>query len=319
MEAGVTSVEALAANKDSCAGFVDEWVQFCYDAGTVAVGLCRNGLLGFQDKHWQMKGHLGLAWRSLRSWEDGEPLDLRRPWPIGLFLAALSIALLYEWWTTATQLWLQFHCMLRPAEGCSLRWQDIVLAEDLADPVHASTAVVRVRAPKTARWGGRQQMVLLTDPWLVWWLRSLRTIFRVSPAQRLFLFTTATFNMRIARILTRLGLPPKSFTAAGLRAGGTTHLMRLGVQSEWLRHRGRWHSPHSMERYLQECGAVLADLSLPSAAKERIRSFADLALTGVTCSAYMLTERAAIADTAAGLISPFAQPTWVTKRHHRTK
>ena len=313
-EAGFQDIDQLTCDKERCAGHLDEWVQYCYDSGSVAVGLCRNGLLGFVDKRWQLKGHIGLAWQSLRSWEEGEPLELRKPWPIGLFLAALSVALAWEWWATATQLWLQFHAMLRPAEGCSLLWADIVLAEDLGDPSHGAAGVVRIRNPKTHRWGGRQQMVLLTDPWLIWWLRNLKASFEPAAGQPLFPFTTATFNMRISRILTQLNMPSKSFTAAGLRAGGTTHLMRLGVQIEWLRHRGRWKSSHSMERYLQECGAVLAEIALSHETKVSINKYADLALAGVAQSAEMLAARASLGKRAYGLVSPFAKPAWTSRK-----
>ena len=148
-------------------------------------------------------------------------------------------------------------------------------------------------------------MVLLTDPWLVWWLRSLRRIFQPAPQQPLYPFSAATFNARIARVLQRLTLPPRSFTAAGLRAGGTTHLMRLGVQIDWLRHRGRWASAKSMERYVQECGAVLAELNLSTPARERINRYGAVTLNVIWESQQLLMHRAERGATRFGLVSPF--------------
>ena len=190
----------------------------------------------------------------------------------------------------------------------------LVLAEDFGDPSHGAAGVVRIRNPKTHRWGGHQQMVLLTDPWLIWWLRNLKATFGPAASQPLFPFTTATFNMRISRILAQFKMPSKSFTAAGLRAGGAIHLMRLGVQIEWLRHRGRWKSSHSMERYLQECGAVLAEIALSYDAKVLINKYADLALAGVVQSAELLAARASVGKRAFGLVSPFAKAPWTSRK-----
>ena len=69
-----------------------------------------------------------------------------------------------------------------------------------------------------------------------------------------------------------------------------------------------------MERYLQECGAVLAEIALSHETKVSINKYADLALAGVAQSAEMLAARASLGKRAYGLVSPFAKPAWTSRK-----
>ena len=64
-----------------CATLVADWVQVSFDNGDVSLGLAKNAVLGFLDRNWWLKGHFAIVWECLKSWEDGEPFDSRRPWP----------------------------------------------------------------------------------------------------------------------------------------------------------------------------------------------------------------------------------------------
>ena len=249
-----------------CATLVADWVQVSFDNGDVSLGLAKTAVLGFLDRNWWLKGHFAIVWECIKSWEDGEPFDSRRPWPPVLLkglVCLVCLAALWGWWATLTQLWLEYHCLLRPGEGCALLWVDLSLPEDLDGFMSCWAGVVGIRKPKTRRIAARRQMVLITDPWLIWWLRGLREVFSVVPTDPLFSYGPSVSNTRIKRPLKAVGVEARLFTAGGLRAGGATRMLRAGASPEWLLHRGRWESFLSLRRYLQECGAVLAEQSMP--------------------------------------------------------
>ena len=230
-----------------CAHRICAWIQQSFDSGTVALGLAKNAVLGFQDRFWWMSLYLKPCWKDLKSWEDGEPFELRRPWPLILLRGLLVLCFLWEWWATGLQLWVCFHCLLRPGEGSLLLWGHINLPEDI-DGVYSSMAgVLKIDRPKSRRAAARKQMVLIDDVWLLWLLRALRDIFGPRADDALYGYTQGTLNKCIRSLLQAVGLPNSQLTAGGLRAGGATHFLRCGYSVEWLRHRGRWQAPRSMD------------------------------------------------------------------------
>ena len=147
-------------------------------------------------------------------------------------------------------------------------------------------------------------MVLIEDPWLLWWLRTLRICFKPHDHSKLFPFQGSRFKARIASLLSAAKVEAKSFTAAGLRAGGTTHMLRMGVSVEWLRHRGRWRQSATMERYLQECAAVLAERKMTSESRAHLLRLGHNASLVLQAAAEVLQARAARGMLAPAFFAP---------------
>ena len=78
----------------------------------------------------------------------------------------------------------------------------------------------------------------------------------LSPEDRLFPLSEATFSKRFDQILTALGIPG-AFTPAGLRAGGATEEWLRFRDFSTLRLRGRWMIARTLEHYVQEAVAAL--------------------------------------------------------------
>ena len=68
-----------------------------------------------------------------------------------------------------------------------------------------------------------------------------------------------------------LGLDPRRFTPAGLRAGGATHDYLMGNTVERLMWRGRWLALSTLRHYVQECASVLAVAQMEPTAQTRLR------------------------------------------------
>ena len=77
--------------------FIGTWIQFAFDHGRTPLSVAKNAVLGATDRHVVLRGRLSGSWDRLRSWEHGEPFELRAPWPTSLFHAALGFALACNW------------------------------------------------------------------------------------------------------------------------------------------------------------------------------------------------------------------------------
>lgn len=104
--------------------------------------------------------------------------------------------------------------------------------------------------------------MLIEDPWLLRWLRTLRRLTAHGEDGLICPMSPAALNRRLAALVERFAPSCRGFTAGGLRAGGAAHFVRAGRSVEWLRHRGRWRALQSSDHYVQECGAVLAEPNL---------------------------------------------------------
>ena len=157
--------------------------------------------------------------------------------------------------------------MLRPGELLALTWGDVELKLD-AEELDGYGAVA-IRKPKTRFVGGRIQRVLVCCPWPSWFLVSLRDILCPGVHDRISCYSYAVLLKKWNQALTALQVPWQ-WTPASLRAGGTTHLYRCRCHLEWIRHRGRWAVPSSMEHYIQEAVAWALTSRLPDERKQEI-------------------------------------------------
>ena len=121
-------------------------------------------------------------------------------------------------------------------------------------------------------------MVLASDPWLIWLIRHCSKLFKPPLDDEIFPFAPATFNSRISAALKALRIDPALFTAAGLRAGGATFQVRCGMSLDVLRLRGRWSHQKSLERYVQEAAAFLAENQIRSTVRATVEYLGKSAL-----------------------------------------
>jgi hypothetical protein len=149
--------------------------------------------------------------------------------------------------------------VLRPGEACRLTRADLMLPGVPGWNVTAGVAVIR--SPKTARIPGCIQRVVFRDllvtllsqwAWLSWPLR-----------RRLVEMDLKMLERRLREIMGAFDLRPAQFTAAGLRAEGTTHAYLCGSTVEQQMWRGRWETLSSLRHCIQEAAASLAIAQLP--------------------------------------------------------
>jgi len=206
----------------------------------------------------------GLAmqplWRIHRSWllsipaEFRAAIDFRFTLAIGLRawkLGQRSLCLLFL---------IAFHCLLRPGEMVELRWEDLVLWDEMeAARFQGTYGFVRIRKPKTRRMTGHApvQHVLVEDAGLAALLRWARgTIPRALLTKKLWSLPQHQMVLVFNRCCTALGIAHLPLVPAGFRGGGATDAWIRTRDVPGIRRRGRWTSERTLERYLQEGTAM---------------------------------------------------------------
>ena len=183
-----------------------------------------------------------------------------------LFFMCLEFASNYSsdscvWMSLGICLRLGFFAMLRPIEICRLRRRDLHRYCFLRRGDRCDAYVIGLLNPKTSRWFGKRQHVVLKDIGLVlcltWCLSSL--------SDTELLWRGGTFVLRecFARLLCMLNLSCLGLKPSSLRCGGATFYFISGsCFIAALQFHGRWHSLLSLQCYIQEsgCALVLAQL-----------------------------------------------------------
>jgi len=251
------------------------WVQHAFEVD-LTYNQAVEGVLAFSHEHFWVS--LKPTWRLLRSWRDREPVEVRHPIHLELLKACVVIALCWGWERFSMLLWLGYHALLRPGELTALTPDDFVFHDRLVSGgVWMTVCIVRICRPKTRRLGPRRQHTLVTEPWLVDWIKLIVTPLKQAHGHiTLTSYSMSTLNRRFTQVLSALNIPPHTFTLAGLRAGGASweYLNDCAVAS--LKFRGRWAVESSLEHYIQECVAFLDFERLTEIARFKITKHASL-------------------------------------------
>ena len=222
------------------------------------------------------------AWDYAFTWLRQEPGEHHVACPFQILLAALSLAILWGWPLVAGVISLSWGAVCRIGEVLQARRQDLILPADVG---YTSNAVfLKVTEPKTRFRTARHQMTRLEYQDLV---QLISDVFqRLQPTQRLWPHSAQLLRNRFRQLLRGLGLPSeragnkRSLDLGSLRAGGATFLLQATEDAEFVRRRGRWMAPRTMEIYLQEIQATVFFPSLPNSLKQKILhlafSFPDL-------------------------------------------
>ena len=266
----------LVLGHDSRADLVNIWlvdyVQYLHDGhGTLAEAT--HAILVVQRQYRKLRGRLGPAWDSIRSWKVHSHTSMRVPFTLPLlrccFVACLrkglleNIARRHLWIPLGVALLVGFDALLRPAELFNLKRADVVLPTDQLFGYDAK-AVVIIRDPKTKSAMGRNQFGLVSDRvalgWLTWLCDGL------PPALKLFPSGAQVGRTLLTSALADLGLGYTGLTLGSLRTGGATHKYIAGTPVDRLRFEGRWKSNATLEHYIQEAASYNVLSALDSGA-----------------------------------------------------
>jgi len=205
-------------------------------------------------------------WRIHRSWVLSVPSEFR----VAIdFRFTLAISL-RAWRLGHQRLCLlflvAFHCLLRPGEMVELRWDDLIVWDEMeAARFKDTSGFVRVRKPKTRRMAGHAavQHVLLEDPGLASFLAwAISTVPMGHRGRRIWSQPQHKMATIFAKCCEALGLAHLHLLPAGLRGGGATDAWVRTRDVPGIRRRGRWTSEKTLERYLQEGTALYLRNSL---------------------------------------------------------
>jgi integrase len=204
----------------------------------------------------QLRTHLLVVRRLLSGWEKLVP---SKPWPPISYEGAVAIALLLSHWKRPRMglaVLVAFSALLRCSEVCNLRPCDFLFPGKRYPQVLPGVAILNGKT-------GKNQWASLVHPQVATLLQHASV--PVALQQRLFPWSPDTLRTWFCKARDALGLP-QDLVFHSLRHGGATYqCLFLNVSLETLRHRGRWKSIASVERYLQE-QRVLLTLATPCCA-----------------------------------------------------
>ena len=205
----------------------------------------RRGLKGALPRSWDVS----FVWRSLL------PAGNRVAMPEKVFLALVSLALVWGWHDMVLMLGIGFMGMLRPHELRALRVADLLTPRRLLSDFPSMYIVIAT--PKMRRLTARRSYTRVDEPGFIAYADSLCALL----PDEAFLFPGSYAQLRLLfnHLCLALGVPtgaPNGLTLGSLRPGGATWLYRLTDDSEKVRFRGRWASQRMLEIYIQEIGAA---------------------------------------------------------------
>ena len=242
-----------------------EFVNQCHDAGT-AFWLVKHRVLGLQTEFRYVRFKLPRTWDSISSWNSERLRRSRTPIDENciLFMSFVALSWAFEEPKLAHLLFpfsvlirLAFYGLLRPGEMLQLRTKDTHVANEEDRP---QLAILAIQTPKTRRFAGRQQFVVIKDVYVIAWLRWLTH--GLPPSLILWPSSSNMFRTIFIKIIERCGLQGHKFSPAGFRAGGCIHFVVRGWDLSRVQFLGRWKSHCSMVSYVQEAVASLVWVQL---------------------------------------------------------
>ena len=167
-----------------------------------------------------LKGKLTAAWNLISRWESLEPVVHRRPVPLKLFEAIVSVSIGWKWYRFAGCVIIAYFGCCRMGEVLRAKRKHLVLAADLG-LASSSAAFLRIIGPKPGKRGlGKIQHVRIDNVSGCKYLQSLFGGF--DGDEPLYPGASSSFRKRWDTCLNALMVPAGfALTPGGLRAGGT--------------------------------------------------------------------------------------------------
>ena len=238
---------------ESCDAILSKFIQFAYDRGT-SLGDASETLNAIVDQRPALKGNLRGSWSSLRVWKDLQPALNHVPTPVSLFLALISLSLLWNWINIAFLTACMFLGMLRPGEALKLTAADIIFPDSTL--LGICTVFLRISSPKMRRLNARREFVKIDDPLFFRLARLIKEWY--APDRKVWPDSYANFVLAHRALLRYFRIPSTDgigITPASHRTGAATFYFLAGVPLDYIRWHGRWQSGRTLEIYIQEASA----------------------------------------------------------------
>lgn len=241
---------------------------YCFEAGLPRY-LFVYAMTGIQELYPLCRQFMSLGWQIDRKWQIHEPGTCRPVLPPVIIRAAVTLALIWQWYAWAAIVLLGFGAMLHPSEMMALQRRDLIFPSDIG---HDSNSLfLRIRDPKTARFA-RRQHGRIDDQVII--DIALKVFGNLDSNEKLFPGTINSFRKQWNSVMQCLGVPHSQFqhgaTPGVLRGSGATYMYTTSEDVNWVAWRGRWSRVRTLEYYLQEVGAFVLIHSLKPAAKSKI-------------------------------------------------
>jgi len=268
----ISTLEQLAAAPSFLDECLREYGMQLYEGG-FPMYLLVYTITAVQARFPYIRRALPVSWDLAHLWDQLEPVQHRRPVPVAVYRAMVTLALSWGWPRLAGILVLIFHNVLRPVEGFSAVRQNLVLPQDtLTDDI--GEVIISIPRPKTRNRGARHQYARMDGRLEVAFISAI--FGDLAPSARLIQITTGTFRRRWDRLALTLRLEHGTFTPGGLRGGGAIAHFRTHRDISLLMWQMRVRDQSTLSHYLQEATALTTMVDLPACAREAIRVAASL-------------------------------------------
>ena len=245
------------------------WGQICFRAGRSLLDY-RELINSAVDYARFPCGSLGHAWDVAWVWRSLIPEGNRMAMPEPVFLALLSVALMWRWDHIALLLSTGFLGLLRVGElqhltfGCFLTPSRLLLG--------GHTTYITIGKPKMRRVTARRSYTRIDQPGYTDFVEHMIAFFAADA--NVFPRSYLQFRSAMRALCDELELPSESrrggLTWGSLRPGGATWLYRITDNPDLVRFRGRWTSQRMLEIYIQEIGASSWLPALPERTRNRV-------------------------------------------------
>lgn len=222
-------------------------------------------LCGFMHFCPDVGGNLPMARRSLAGWGRLRPSESHKPMSWTVVCGVAMHACVEGNFESALAFLLAHDCFLRRSEVAGIRVRDVV-----DDGVSGRLLLV---LPRTKT--GMNQSVAVRHPVVAAWLRAA-VASASGPSAYLFPSGRCLYD-HFSSACVSLGVGAVGFVFHSLRHGGATDAyLRMGEGSvASVQVRGRWRQTATLQRYLQQAPAVIAQLSIP----QHVRDLCDVLST----------------------------------------
>lgn len=248
--------------------------RYWYSCGG-ALYCFRHLLVYGQRVYPSFKGNIAEAWNIVAKWEELEPVNHRRPVPLALMEAMVSIAISYGWIRFSATMLICFHGCARPGEVLKARRAHLVLPVDLGEDSF-NPSFLRIEKRKPGRRGmGRVQHARIRSGVVTDFLQ--RHLGHLHGSVPIYPGSAACFRTRWNHILQKLQVPSGcKLTPGGMRAGGTVHLYKQGLGILDILWALRLRNVETLQHYLQEISTEITMIDLPFTCRCLILNFAKL-------------------------------------------
>jgi integrase len=219
-----------------------------------------NAVFGVAHLAPHLRAHLPRARQCLKAWDKLRVQRSHPPitWELAVLLA-ISMSR-HGWHAEAVATLLAFDCYLRISEFVQLCVADV--ARECDPRLGGAQTAMALRLARTKT--GLNKFVVLRDPQVARIFSLYLSCTHPAAADRVFPFSNHRYRTVLRSACAALGVSEWRITPHSLRHGGASRDFLAGASIEQIRHRGRWASAASAERYVQSAPALLLQFNMPA-------------------------------------------------------